>query len=45
MLYPLTYEWPGIARLPCSPIGPFTREDLNQGLESARFVGPETIED
>jgi hypothetical protein len=43
-LYTLTYTWPGIERRPCSPIGPFTRDDLNQGLSGARFVGPETLE-
>jgi hypothetical protein len=44
VLYTLTYEWPGIERRPCSPIGPFTLHDLNQGLASARLVGPETID-
>jgi len=43
-LYTLTYEWPGIERRPCSPIGPFTLHDLNTGLAGARFVGPETLE-
>jgi len=44
VLYTLTYIWPGIERRPCSPIGPFTRQDLNQALSGARFVGPETLE-
>lgn len=43
-LYTLTYKWPGIERRPCSPIGPFTVQDLNKGLEKARFVGRETLE-
>jgi len=43
-LYTLTYEWPGVPRNPCSKVGPFTLDDLNTGLESARFVGPETLE-
>jgi hypothetical protein len=43
-LYTLTYTWPGIERRPCSPLGPFTRHDLNQGLSTARFVGPEILE-
>lgn len=43
-LYTLTYEWPGIPRMPCSNVGPFTREQLNEGLAKARFVGPETLE-
>jgi hypothetical protein len=44
-LYTLTYEWPGIERRPCSPIGPFTLRDLNKGLETSRFVGAETLDD
>ncbi|HEY8216371.1 MAG TPA: hypothetical protein VIH82_04495, partial [Acidimicrobiia bacterium] len=44
VLYTLTYKWPGIERRPCSPIGPFTVQDLNRGLETARFVGRETLE-
>jgi hypothetical protein len=44
VLYTLTYKWPDIERRPCSPIGPFTVADLNQGLERARFVGKETLE-
>jgi hypothetical protein len=45
VLYTVTYTWPGIARRPCSRIGPFTLADFNQGLESARFVGPEILQD
>jgi hypothetical protein len=44
VLYTLTYKWPGIERRPCSPIGPFTMDDLNKGLAGARFVGPETLD-
>ena len=44
VLYTLTYKWPDIPRRPCSPIGPFTLQDLNEGLAKARFVGPETLE-
>ena len=44
-LYTLTYEWPGVPRNPCSNVGPFSLEELNTGLESARFVGAETLED
>jgi hypothetical protein len=44
VLYTLTYKWPGIERRPCSPIGPFSLHDLNQGLANSRFVGPETID-
>lgn len=43
-LYTLTYKWPGVPRNPCSDVGPFTLDDLNTGLESSRFVGPETLE-
>ena len=43
-LYTLTYKWPGIARRPCSRIGPFTLADLNNFLKNARFVGTETLE-
>jgi hypothetical protein len=44
-LYTLTYKWPGIPRNPCSNVGPFTLDDLNQGLKSSRFVGAETLQD
>lgn len=44
-LYTLTYEWPDIPRMPCSPIGPYTLDDLNAGLEEASFVGAEILED
>ena len=44
VLYTLTYKWPGIERRPCSPIGPFTLDDLNMALERSRFVGAETLE-
>lgn len=44
-LYTLTYKWPGIARRPCSPVGPFTLAALNTFLASSRYVGVETIED
>lgn len=44
-LYTLTYEWPGVPRNPCSNVGPFTLDQLNEGLEAARFVGAETLYD
>ena len=44
VLYTLTYKWPGVERRPCSPIGPFTLDDLNMALEGSRFVGAETLE-
>ncbi len=44
VLYTLTYEWPGIDRRPCSPVGPYTLDQLNDGLSGARFVGPETLD-
>jgi hypothetical protein len=44
-LYTLTYKWPGIARRPCSRVGPFTLAELNTFLASSRYVGVETIED
>jgi hypothetical protein len=43
-LYTLTYKWPGIPRLPCSKVGPFTLEQLNAFLATSRFVGPEILE-
>jgi hypothetical protein len=43
-LYTLTYKWPGIARRPCSDVGPFAIDALNQFLTKARYVGPETLE-
>ena len=43
-LYTLTYEWPDVPRRPCAAIGAFTRNDLNQALANARFVGAETLE-
>ncbi|MEO6989259.1 MAG: hypothetical protein ABI239_11495 [Aquihabitans sp.] len=44
-LYTLTYEWPNIPRMPCSPIGPYTLDDLNAGLAEASFVGAEILEE
>lgn len=44
-LYTLTYEWPDIPRMPCSPVGPFTMDELNVGLAEASFVGAEVLED
>jgi hypothetical protein len=44
-LYTLTYKWPGIARRPCSRVGPFTLGELNKFLESSRYVGAETLDD
>jgi hypothetical protein len=37
VLYTLTYKWPGIERRPCSPIGPFTLDELNMALEGSRL--------
>ncbi|MER6201949.1 hypothetical protein ABT234_31835 [Streptomyces sp. NPDC001586] len=42
-LYTLTYKWPGLNEHPCSRIPGFSLEDLNEGFENARFVGPETL--
>jgi hypothetical protein len=44
-LYTLTYKWPGIARRPCSRVGPFTLGELNKFLASSRYVGAETLDD
>lgn len=44
-LYTLTYKWPDVPRMPCSPVGPFTLDELNAGLADASFVGAETLED
>jgi hypothetical protein len=44
-LYTLTYQWPGVPRNPCSNVGPFSLDELNTGLGSARFVGAETLDD
>lgn len=44
-LYTLTYKWPDISRRPCSNVGPFSVDALNTFLESARFVGAETLDD
>jgi hypothetical protein len=43
-LYTLTYTWPGIPRNPCSNVGPFTLDQLNDGLAKAHFVGPEILQ-
>jgi len=43
-LYTLTYAWPDIPRQPCSNVGPFTLDELNEGLAKAHFVGPEILE-
>jgi hypothetical protein len=39
----LTYEWPEVPRNPCSHVGAFTVDDLNEGLSEARFVGRSTL--
>lgn len=44
-LYTLTYTWPGVPRSPCSYVGPFTVEELNEGLHEAAYVGRETLHD
>jgi hypothetical protein len=41
-LYTLTYKWPDVERRPCSPLGPFTLNDLNKALENARLSGPKS---
>ena len=43
-LYTLTYRWPGVTQHPCSKIGFFNRDILNQALNGARFVGREILE-
>lgn len=42
-LYTLTYTWPDIPRLPCSHVGSFTLDELNEGFAQASFVGRETL--
>lgn len=42
-LYTLTYEWPEVPRHPCSHVGPFTVDELNEGFAGASFVGRETL--
>lgn len=44
-LYTLTYTWPEIPRMPCSPVGEFSIDDLNKGLADAAYVGAEVLED
>ncbi|GHJ35603.1 hypothetical protein [Streptomyces sp. TS71-3] len=43
-LYTLTYKWPGLTEHPCSRIPGFDLDQLNQAFQTARFVGPETLE-
>ena len=46
-LYTVTYKWPGIPLNPnrrCDNAGAFSRQDLNNGLRTARFVGPEILQ-
>ena len=42
-LYTYTYKWPDIPRQPCSHVGAFTLEDLNEGFAEASFAGRETL--
>jgi len=44
-LYTATYKWPNI-RLNnrCDKVGAFSRQDLNKGLKTARFVGAEILQ-
>lgn len=42
-LYTLTYDWPDVARGPCSHVGPFTVSEFNEGLTQASYVGRETL--
>ncbi len=44
-LYTLTYKWPGIPDLPCSHVGQFTLDELNEGFAGASFAGRETLHD
>jgi hypothetical protein len=46
-LYTLTYKWPNIPLNPfrrCDKVGTFSRQDLNNGLRTARFVGAEILQ-
>ena len=46
-LYTVTYKWPGIPLNPnrrCDKAGTFSRQDLNNGLRTARFVGAEILQ-
>ncbi|MCA9858824.1 MAG: hypothetical protein KC438_03840 [Thermomicrobiales bacterium] len=42
-LYTLTYTWSGVPKMPCSHVGAFTLDDLNEGFAEASFVGKETL--
>jgi hypothetical protein len=46
-LYTVTYKWPNIRLNPrreCDKAGAFSRQDLNNALKTARFVGAEILE-
>lgn len=46
-LYTVTYKWPNIPLNPrrrCDKVGAFSRQDLNNGLKTARFVGAEILQ-
>jgi hypothetical protein len=46
-LYTVTYKWPNIPLNPrrrCDKAGAFSRQDLNNGLKTARFVGAEILQ-
>ncbi|WP_406138566.1 hypothetical protein [Streptomyces sp. NBC_01089] len=43
-LYTLTYKWPGLNDHPCSQIPGVNLDQLNQVFKTARFVGPEILE-
>lgn len=46
-LYTVTYKWPNIPLNPnrrCDKVGAFSRQDLNHGLRSSRFVGAEILQ-
>jgi hypothetical protein len=46
-LYTVTYKWPNIPLNPnrrCDKVGAFSRQDLNHGLKSSRFVGAEILQ-
>lgn len=46
-LYTVTYKWPNIPLNPhrrCDKVGTISRQDLNNGLKTARFVGAEILQ-
>jgi hypothetical protein len=43
-LYTLTYKWPNLRHHPCSRIGSFSLEMLNEEFKDSRFVGREILQ-